>query len=1526
MMTVGLSKISLLPYLEELDCRSASREIWVGCFNSPKNLTLTGNTTQLQDLQSRLERDSIFARALPVDVAYHSPFMTAISEDYEADIGTVEHGIMTDETPVVFSTLAGKKTDIEKLRQARYWSQNLISPVLFAQALEQMISSEFVKDNIFAGSRLRALVEIGPHAALRAPIGEILDSLSKRNQITYTTALTRKTSAIDSFLGLQGQLHCIGYAINWKAPRAYGKYPVSLTNLPEYPFNHDRSYWHESRLSRNYRMRKHARSDLLGVRVPDWNPLEARWRNIIRKLENPWVEDHQINGVAVYPGAGMLVMAIEAAAQLARDSDDRNPTGFHLKDVTFPNSLNISSQPEGVETEIHLRTLKDAADRQVTWCEFRLCLLKNGEWNDTCRGQILVEYEDPANEVDNGKELHERVKYYGGVHQSAMRECNKPSDPKKVYQSLERYGLSTGPTFRVLQDICYSGMQEARAKILSHQWTLKANPDHSQPHFVHPTALDGVMQLGIVALSNGGTDNVPTMVPSRIRKLWVSSSGLSGADFPYVIGSAKAAYRGYRETNIDVLVVDKDGALPRIVAEGLETIIIGDRAPTTSSVRQLSYKVRWMPDLDLLDNDTILAYSERQAQCSGAQEQQATGGANGAATELLPLMVVLTASMHKKPDLKILEVALSDGRYEDPGPTFISGGTDKLSQLLPESIQYDYIIMADGAINGEGAASVRDKASNQIRDSAQIMCSQVLKSDSYDIVIMQTKELAKDAVVAMQDNLQKLIRQDGKVICFTSSKDLSPNEVHMEEYLSLYDSGGTNLGFAGQIDTVESKARFSMANPMKWVKSSVLCVPPVVILIATKSTLQQELAANIKSCLTSRGVSNVKVLGLAEASSSASLKEAHHIFVTEVDLPFMAQLRPEEYMLLQNIVLNAVSILWISSTQQQQIEASSSIIVGLARTLRTERTDLKFVTVELETVSIHKVRTTQHIMKVFEQTISKPVEELEPEYVERDSMLYIGRVVRDDRMNQEISSRIAARKDEERAFGSHQALALGIANPGLLDSLRFEVDPDASRDLSPYEIEVEPAFSGLNFMDCLVALGRVPQNTLGVECAGTVVRSGERSDLVRGDRVMLCTNGTIRSRARCHCKSAIKIPDDLSFREAAALPGTAATVYHALHNIAHLQAGESILIHAGAGATGQMAIQMATQVGAIVYTTVGSKEKKAFVMGNYEIPESNIFYSRNASFAQKIKRITNGQGVDVVLNSLAGDSLVASWESIASFGRFIDIGKRDIYAHKTLPMYPFAKNTSFSVVDLAAIWSQRPEMMRRIFEAVLDMWVKGDLHVAQPLHVFPVSKVEDAFRLLQSGKSMGKLIIEMNEGDVVPTSLKVEPAYTFPADASYVIAGGLGGLGRSIARWMAGRGAKNLILLSRSGADSDTARALLEELTERGVRVVTPPCDITDGDALSQALTKCKNMPPIKGCIQATMVLKVCNPHLSFSFCPELTKEGQILFRYAIQRVALKHEPQNPWILESSQPSPQGDVILHTPLLHGRDYWWARTS
>ena len=332
----------------------------------------------------------------------------------------------------------------------------------------------------------------------------------------------------------------------------------------------------------------------------------------------------------------------------------------------------------------------------------------------------------------------------------------------------------------------------------------------------------------------------------------------------------------------------------------------------------------------------------------------------------------------------------------------------------------------------------------------------------------------------------------------------------------------------------------------------------------------------------------------------------------------------------------------------------------------------------------------------------------------------------------------------------------------------------------------------------------------------------------------------------------------MPLQEAAALPATAATVYHALHNIARLRAGETILIHAGAGATGQIAIQMSLNLGAIVFVTVGSADKRSLVMKQYGVPERHIFYSRNTDFASGIRRITNGRGVDIVLNSLAGDSLVASWECIAAFGRFIEIGKRDIYSHKQLPMFPFAKNVTFSTIDLAGIWQDLPALMRQLLSAAVEMANKKEISVATPLNVYPISKVETAFRLLQSGKSAGKVVLEMNDDDQVPTCLEIQPEYNFHEQSTYVISGGLGGLGKSAAKWLVRRGAKHLLLLSRSGPKTDDDLAFIRSVEAKGVNVAAPPCDITDFIKLSNILETCSlNMPPIKGCIQAAMVLRV---------------------------------------------------------------------
>jgi NADPH:quinone reductase-like Zn-dependent oxidoreductase len=201
------------------------------------------------------------------------------------------------------------------------------------------------------------------------------------------------------------------------------------------------------------------------------------------------------------------------------------------------------------------------------------------------------------------------------------------------------------------------------------------------------------------------------------------------------------------------------------------------------------------------------------------------------------------------------------------------------------------------------------------------------------------------------------------------------------------------------------------------------------------------------------------------------------------------------------------------------------------------------------------------------------------------------------------------------------------------------------------------------------------------------------------------------------------------------------TAYYGLVEIARIAAGESVLIHAASGGVGQAAIQLAQMMGAEVYATVGSLEKKKMIMHTYGIPESHIFYSRDTSFRAAVNEITLGKGVDVVINSLAGDLLRETWECLAPFGRFIEIGKRDITSNTRLEMSKFEYNCTFSSVDLTLLAAQRPKIMERTLTSVITLLEKGNVKPIGPICVVGISGVEHALRKLQSGKTTGKIVV-----------------------------------------------------------------------------------------------------------------------------------------------------------------------------------------
>jgi NADPH:quinone reductase-like Zn-dependent oxidoreductase len=245
----------------------------------------------------------------------------------------------------------------------------------------------------------------------------------------------------------------------------------------------------------------------------------------------------------------------------------------------------------------------------------------------------------------------------------------------------------------------------------------------------------------------------------------------------------------------------------------------------------------------------------------------------------------------------------------------------------------------------------------------------------------------------------------------------------------------------------------------------------------------------------------------------------------------------------------------------------------------------------------------------------------------------------------------------------------------------------------------------------------------------------------------------MKTYPRAHEWTTAKIADSVSFEDACAVVIPGMTAIQSLIEIARLEKGEKILIHSASGGTGQVALQIAQMVGAEVFATVGFEHKKQLLMDEYGVPADHIFYSRDTSFAQGIMRITNGYGVDVVLNSLAGESLRASWECIAPYGRMLEIGKADINANASLPMAYFAKNVLYAGVDLRHIVKDTnkkgKELSYKLLQKTMDLARDGSIRSPSPLHVYDVDKVEDAFRYLASGKNSGRIVIRVNQSTKV---------------------------------------------------------------------------------------------------------------------------------------------------------------------------------
>ncbi|KAL1881225.1 Type I Iterative PKS [Diaporthe australafricana] len=1474
MLSANLREVEIPDYLRSLNLDSPRETaVHVACVNSPYNVTLAGPEQSIDALKADLDKKGTFAQKLNTGIAYHSPVMQVIAQEYVSLMGTLKEGLENPRILIV-SSVTGEIVEPEVLAQPEYWVSNLVSPVQFRKSVDTMVGLTRSRKLDVSGDQVEEfkitdVIEVGPHSALRRSIKDTVP------HARYHAWLQRTSSALHATLELVGALHCLGYSVSVTA----------------------------------------------------------------------------VNEVLVVPGMGSLVIAIEAARQMASE-EDGVLAGFLLKDAHFLSPLRVGeTMQDAVETEVHLDRIRLGGEKGSTWCEIRVFAHWEGRVVETFNTKIHLQFaQDP--ESPAGRELALEQQRIRKRYEEIRSSCTRPIATKDFYKFCKDFGFKYGTSFEILDNISY----DARGKGSSTgEINLSSTGHKEEDSPVHPALLDAVLQVFIVQASKGLDPSMKnsTVIPQTVGSAWISNrlwtqttktvytseTGASGDD-----GSQSSGHRA------SVYAVADDGS-PLCALENVGTAAISRETTLEDQgeQRKLLYSVSWKPRLSSLapaelqevcrtrgipldESDskveamanffpkielalqwaadkalqtapesqmtrTKAHYSKYAALLKRQQPRELFRPSDSDLEALLqecdaeyPQWSLFTTIAAALPSIlrgevdprelmsekgaeetfyaSVYESHIRDGRFqafvdlashENPGLRIleVGAGTGQFTRVIlsifdtleTESggMAFADYVCTDTSSSLLGDAQIRFKqhsdrlsyvAWGPEHDPADKASG--LELESYDLIFAGSVLHATPNISKALTYIRKLLRPGGHLVLQElTSPQVATLSIGFGSLESWWNSGvdwrqDGPLATQQQWDQLLRDNCFSGVQlALKDFEDDSYHISTIMVATAVEqSHLTNELTngdSNHQRLVVLLDQSSVNQKSLAtELGEQHDLDQVIHfadlgdgwrtsptdivVSLFEVGSPRLTSLTVTEFAALQRFIQTSKNILWVTASQfcVANLEDKQSdlpfdprydVATGFLRTIRSEESDKHIVTL---TIDQSHEDTHRHVADLVAEVLDSsfnshsPHKSSELEYVFRDGVMMVGRMAYEKQLDGKRES-FVHQQERTEPWLPGPPLALSIGQHGMLDSLKFVEDDNYCQELADDEVEMEACVWPISLRDVLIALGKIDIGMgIGYECAGTVTRVGSAlSDHFQiGDRVGMGVFGSMRSHPRGKIHQVRKIPDGLSFEDGVSHGNPCMTAWQGLVNVAKLQKGEKVLIHSAAGATGQMAVQVAHLIGATVFATVGSDDKRELLVKEYNIPKEHIFNSRDTSFAHGIKRVTKGAGVDVILNSLAGDSLQASWECIAPYGRFIEIGKIDIMGNSMLPMAMFAKNVMFAAVDLAEIARTNIPLADELLSKAMELIANGSVRGPAPSHIYPIGEVEKAFRFMQSGKHTGRIMLARTENDRVTKHIVHTSTWTFDADASYVIVGGFGGLGRAMIEWMLPRDMDFFVLLS----------------------------------------------------------------------------------------------------------------------------------
>ncbi|KAF1830190.1 hypothetical protein BDW02DRAFT_633855 [Decorospora gaudefroyi] len=1475
----------------------------IACDNSPRSATISGDAHKIDEVLTaiRAHRPDTLARKLQVDKAYHSYHMAEIGDIYNSFIEhkVVEKGL----SKLFFSSVESKLLDKSTLLGSRYWQKNLESPVLFNGAVAGLLRHFFGQELI--------LLEIGPHSALAGPLTQIMSETP--NSARYIPTLVRNQNSAENFLSTVGKLFTFQIPIDVKALFPHGS---CLSDLPRYPFNHGESgHWFESRLSKEFRQRKHAHHDILGARVVESTDLEPAWRNLLHVDYNTtWIKEHKVGDDIVFPFAGYVAMAGEAVRQITGIEDV-----FRLRHVSVGTAMLVSEE-KPLETITTLRPLRLTISQDSSWYEFTISAHNGHQWTKHCSGEVKAE-----------------------AGSAPVGTCIEPF-PRAVgwerwVEAVRREGLDLGPNFENVDDITASTTTpDSRGTVSSKKHPV--NP-FSKYH-MHPAVLDSALQLLSVACSNGLTRKHKNFLPifcdhlllTRTTEdfiMHVEMSNMGNGSTSSRIGRGRGVVGGRTVLTFDGLKItpasitddsveakDPHAASRLTWAADYDFVDTKDLFQPSPSRQQYAQILEELSKLCILAVQQQLAnidvqrpHLKRYAEWIESQTQSFKSSSYDhaevsqgiqqlcgslARTPVAPVAEALTTVVtnigllstgsvsswetlmdantvlafydfvsefdnaaffktlgHSKPNLRVLELG---NWVNSPSKSVM----ESLTLPSGRNLWSQYVFASKSVVTVEERLTEYLNLEYATLDMSEDPFDQGFEGRQFDIVIANNVLHATPIIVQSLRNVNKLLAPSGLLYL----QELDPSSHWINVIL-----GTTPAWWRGVADSRVDEPYVSASRWQECFSAAGFGAPDAIVFDSEDGThINGAMIVRPYSTAPTRTTQRIhllvkdkaKVYNVAESTleqqgykvDKITLKDMPQpnvdIFsIIDLDGPFLENITDEPYYDFQRFLasLENSGIFWVTKPCHIRVQDPRyAQIIGLARVIRSELL-VDFATCEVDDVEA----SFSLVSRAFEKFRTRDNDDtLSPdfEYAIDQGVINIGRYF----------PFVMKEGFVEETEGERMKIVIGT--PGRLHTLHWVRQPEPA-PLEDHQLEIEMHSVGVNFKDVLVGMNLIDHvgRYHGLEGAGIVRRVGPKvQEFKPGDRVAAMEHNMLTTLLIAHEIMCVKIPDSLDFIQAATMFTVYGTVQQSLITVGQLKKGDTLLIHSACGGVGLAAIQIAQMVGAKVFATVGNEVKAEYLVKNWDIPRNRIFNSRDNSFVEGVYRETNGKGVDQVLNSLSGELLHETWKCVAPYGKLIEIGKRELIGHGRLDMEPFVANRSYCCVDIDAFYDTSQSRFKELMTETLSYLEKGLIKPIAIAKEFDASSVADAMKYLLPGTHIGRVGIRIRdlEGQSTLRSDVVNPAKKLQLDpeGSYLLVGGLGGLGRAVSTYMVEHGARNLIYLGRRAGQSDADQAFISELKSMGINVATVRGSINELEDVARAVAEARVL--LKGVLQMTAV------------------------------------------------------------------------